>query len=297
MTPEGQHKRGRLNKEEKAYIKANASLYPAAEIGKKLNRHTSLIEQFIKNEVNARETKPFDLAPAEAEKVVITQDLKATETWKRLKDEFSEDELKYFQERYVALVSQFKGDVVATEETQIFQLVKFELLMSRNLMGRREAQDDIARLEATQEAYFEKFGGNPANMTEEERVYSINLDTEIRQARSEEASRTTEYVKLQERHDSLMKTLKGTRDQRFDKIEREGVDFIGVIKQLNQRDVQEREGRQLELMKLAAKKELERLGRPHKFDDGNEDSAILCVDTVDLGPEETEVSEDEKAED
>jgi hypothetical protein len=83
-----------------------------------------------------------------------------------------------------------------------------------------------------------------------------------------------------------MKSLKAVRDQRIQQVENSKVSFLGVIKLLSERDVQEREGKQMDLMRLAGDAEYTKLGRPIKFEDGNEDSPILSPETVDLSPEE-----------
>ena len=86
-------------------------------------------------------------------------------------------------------------------------------------------------------------------------TFALSLETQLNASRSAESSRTSEYVKLQERQDALMKSLKSTRDQRIKELEKSDMNFISVIKSLTNRDVQEREGRQMELMKMAGKKE------------------------------------------
>jgi hypothetical protein len=277
-------KRGRLSPDEKEQIQANAATMSVDDIATLLNRSPEVVADFIGQHVNKR---PGALAAA-AEKATIRQELRDSAAWKNLKDEFTPDELRYFEEMYVSLMGQFKGDVLPSEETQIFQAVKFELLMSRNLKERKRAREDIDRLEQMQAEFLKQFNGTPGMMTDDQREAVLAMETQINVAKAAEQSRTNEYVKLQERHEALMKSLKSTRDQRVKQIESAKVNFLGVIKMLQDRDVQQREGRQMELMKLAGQREGIRLGRPHTFEDGNEDSPILSSDTVDLGPEGSE---------
>jgi hypothetical protein len=277
-------KRGRLSPEEREFIAANAATLSPEDIAVQLNRTPEVVADYIGQHVNKR---PGSVQAA-AEKAVVRQELRESAAWKNLKDEFTQEELKYFEEMYVSLMSQFKGDVLASEETQIFQAVKFELLMSRNLKERKRAREDIDRLEEMQAEYLKQFNGKPGMMADEEREAVLAMETQINVAKAAEQSRTTEYVKLQERHEALMKSLKSTRDQRVKQIESAKVNFLGVLKMLQDRDVQRREMRHNELFKLAGATEGVRLGRPHTFEDGNEDSPILSADTVDLGPEEVE---------
>jgi hypothetical protein len=282
-------KRGRLSNEERQFVLANAGSLTPEQIAAKLSRAVDGIAEYIRLHYVA--PKVATAAPKEQERsdrIVIRQELRQTESWKRLKNEFILEELRYFEESYVKLMSQFKGDVLASEETQIFQVIKFEILMSRNLVARQKALTDIQRLEKTQEDFLSKFEGNAMLMEETDRDYVLGLETQLQSAKAAEQSRTTEYVKLQERHDAIMKNLKATRDQRVKQIESSKVNWLGVIKALQDKEIQDREGRQIEMVRIAADSEYLRLGRPHAYEDGNEDSPILSSDTVDLGPEEDE---------
>ncbi len=123
-------------------------------------------------------------------------------------------------------------------------------------------------------------------MQKDERAFSLALDAQLVSARAAEQSKTQDYVKLQERYDQLMKSLKATRDQRVKDAESGKETFLGLIKMLQQRDIQEKEGRQMGLMQLAAAKEYNNLGQLHKYEDGNIDRPILSADTVDLEEDE-----------
>lgn len=280
-------KPGRLSREDEEYILANAGKMTPKEIAEKINRTVEPVKKFIRFHVKPREMiqKGIPIDDKDAERITIRQELRNSVKWARMKEELTKDELKFFEEEYISLMAQFRNDVLATEENQIFDAIKFEVLKTRNMIARRRALDDIERLEKVQADHIGQFA-SPADMNEKEKDYALQLENQLNIARSNEVARTNEYVKLQERVDKLMQSLKATRDQRVAKIESAKINFIGVIKLLQQKDVQEQEGRQIGLMQLAAEKEYERLGRPHKFEDGNEDSPILSADTVDLGPEE-----------
>lgn len=274
-------KNGRMTNKDREYILKNVERLSVEEMATKLNRNVEAVQEYIrlnyipKNPVSKEQQK-------EAEQTTIRKELRSTEEWKNLKDEFSPEELKLFDEKYIKLMAQFKGNVLATEETQIYQAIKFEILMSRNLRARRKALDDIARLGQMLDDYLDKFRDNPSEMTDAEKTYLLNLQMELKTAEAAEQSKTTEYTKLQERHDSLMKNLKATRDQRVKEVESGKVSFLGLIKSLQEKDVQDKEGRQLELMKLATKKEYRRLGSLHNYANGEADRPILSAETVEM---------------
>lgn len=272
-------KRGRLSKEEMNYIRVNSSKLTAVEIAERLNRTAETVQQYIaEHGLGAAPSLPKD----EAVRVTIRQELRNSMSWKQLKDEFMDDELKYFEERYILMMSQFKDDVLPTEETQVFLLIKFEILMSRNLKERRRARDDIERLIRVQKEHLRQFENKIENMDDNAKQFMLNIETQLQSAKAAEQARTTEYVKLEEKHQALMKDLKATRDQRISKIESSKQSFLGLIKALQENDIREAEGRQMELMKMATEKEYRRLGHPHKFADNNEDQPILSAETVEM---------------
>lgn len=273
-------KRGRLGREEQDYIRVNARTMSADEIAKNLDRMPDTVRLFIRDNV------PADAAPAmpkdEALRVTVRQELRNSMAWKQLKDEFIDEEVKFFEERYILMMSQFKEDVLPTEETQVFLLIKFEILMSRNLKERRRARQDIDRLTHMQTEHVAKFKGDAALMSEEDKQFMLSMETQLQSAKAAEQSRTIEYVKLEEKHQALMKDLKGTRDQRISKIESSKQSIIGLLKMLQEQDIRDAEGRQMELMKMATKKEHKRLGSPHTYVDGNQDQPILSAETVEM---------------
>ncbi len=272
-------KRGRLGRDEIEYIDFNSGRLTIEEIAEKLDRTATAVREAMRKHVPP-ERSGLNLPKDEVAKLTIRKGLRNSLAWKQLHEEFDEDELKFFEERFIALVAQFKDDVLATEETQVFLLIKFEILMSRNLKERRRSRDDVARLEKTQAEFFKKNAGKMDSLSESQRIYSLNLETQLQSAKSAEQSRTSEFVKLEEKHQTLMKDLKGTRDQRISKIESSKQSFIGMLKALQDQDVRDHEGRQMELMKIAAAREARRLGEPHTYLDGNQDQPLLSAESV-----------------
>lgn len=273
---------------ERAFILENYAKLTVEEIAKKLGRTEETVRQFIRMNVpnipSQRDVvSPPPKPPAEVTPVTIRQELRDSRAWQALKDEFTKDELKYFEEAYVKLMSQFKQQgVLASEETQIFLVIKFELLMSRNLKARAKALEDIARLEAMQADFLKGFMGDVSSMEKGDKETALKFEEQLQYSRSAEQSRTTEYVKLQERHDSLMKSLKSTRDQRIKDLESGKKDFLSVLKMFQDDEIRRREGRQMELVSMAGDAEYKRLGQLHEYADGSVDRPILSADTVDL---------------
>jgi predicted transcriptional regulator len=208
--------------------------------------------------------------------------VKGSVAWAMLKKEFEAGELQVFVERYAALTEQFQGDVLATEEAQILKTIRCEILMSRLLARQRTAARDITRAE-TEAARLrgaiarERLEGKDPTANQA-RLEAAELA--LQAASSAHRSMTAEYSTYDQSHQRLTQDLKGTRQQRIDKIESGKTSFLDVIKELQRADAAELAGRQNEQMKRAAAKELDRLGRPTKFADGDDDRPILSADTV-----------------
>ena len=64
--------------------------------------------------------------------------------WVELQQQFTDDELKLFQYHWARIISQFKDDIIPTEELQVVDLIKLELLMNRALKhNKREYRTDF----------------------------------------------------------------------------------------------------------------------------------------------------------
>lgn len=266
-------KRGRFSQDEHEYIIVHAADMTPEEMAAKLNRTPEAIGAYVQSRgISGFTTKSEQ---ERAGKLTIRADLRNSEKWRRLKQELTDDEIKFFEEEYVKLFDQFRGNVLASETTQVFDCIKFEILKSRNMMERRKARDDISRLEEER-----KDAGRGDGKRE--------LNAQLKDAREYEQSRTREYVALQERHDALMKSLKSTRDQRIHEIESGKETILGLLKALQRQEVSEQEGREMELMRMAGEKEYKRLGQLHEYEDGTLDRPILSPDTVNLEEESSD---------
>ncbi len=174
---------------------------------------------------------------------------------------------------------QFREDVLVTEETQIFLVIKLEIMMHRNSKAKKNANQDIARLSRLRDNFLRKYD-DPSEMSESDRDYVMGIETQIQACKSAESARSTEFIKLEEKHQALLKDLKATRDQRVSRVESSRETFLGTIKRLQQEDEREFTGRHMELLRNAADRENARLGSAHTFEDGIEDLPVLNADTI-----------------
>jgi hypothetical protein len=287
-----------MTTEDGRFILQNVGKLTVSEMAKKLGRREEAVVRFLrKNSLGASgqsEVSPKQPTQDVAETAEgidsIRSSLRSSEAWKRIKQEFSKDELSFFEESYVSLMSQFKssGGVLPSEERQVFSVITLDILIGRNVKKQKKALEEICELETERSILL---GGRvPSSLPEEAMKRYKALSAAINAAQSAERERTAEYVQLLQRHESLMKALKSTRDQRVREIESGQQTILGLIKLLQQKDIQQRESRQAELMRLAAEKEHRRLGALHEYDDGSLDRPILSAETVSWGDSSKDAS-------
>jgi hypothetical protein len=260
---------------EKAFIRINVENMTPEEVATRINRSPKQVRTYLMEH-------SLDLPKEVKEEVELLESrhkLRKTMAWKQLKDELADDELEYFEEKYSQYMSQFKEDVLVTEETQIFLVIKLEIMMHRNSRGKRGAMVDVIRLTKLLDAFSKRFE-DPAEMTDADRDYVLQLETQIQACKAADAAKSTEFIKLEEKHQGLLKDLKATRDQRVSRIESSKETFLGVVRRLQDEDEREFTGRHMELLRVAADRESDRLGSVHKFYDDAEDLPLLNSDTI-----------------
>lgn len=273
-------KKGRLGNPEMDYINSHHPETPVAEIAAALNRSPEVIQGYIDQ----------NLAPESKARTEIKTAFRQSMQWKHLQDEFEPDEVKYFEEKYVVYKEQFRDDVYASEENQLFKLIKFEILMHRNLVQQKRWRNEIERLDADRAKFMRRFA-DPSQMDESDQNHLLNLDSLYQNAAASEQSLTVQHDKLDNAHQNIMKTLKATREQRVSKATENKKTFMDVLRALQETEQREAADRMNNQMRKASEKELRRLGEVHEYSDGAHDRPILSAETVEFGFED----EDENA--
>jgi len=272
-TPQPVWKGGRLSHEEMNFIRKYVKTHGVDAVSNKLNRSPEVIRKFCNADAIIIEGDSVQPIQTVVEASIVKQ-FKKTPEWDALKEELIEQELDYFEFRFGKLVGQFKNDVLPSEETQIFHLIKLEILMQRNLRGAKKSLSDIRRLEMELTKIYGKYTDGK-DMPDTIRNFVLNLENQLLSARSAQQSKSTEYVKLQEKHSAIMKELKATRDQRITKADNAKKDFLTLLKQFQEADYREAEGKQMAMVQLATRKEMKRLTEYHEYIDGTVDKPIL----------------------
>jgi hypothetical protein len=258
--------KGRWSNEDVEFLKKNINRIPLEEIALELGRSFEAIV-----------TKKEEIYGEDPTQKQIQSTLQSSPEWLQLREELMDDELKYFEHRFSKIMTQFYDDILPTEETQIFLLIKFEILMSRNMKERKKALSLFKGLEKKRLEFIKSM--DPHNPSDAEEARRLNDD--IRSLETSQSTYTKEYTDLQDKHASILKNLKATRDQRIQNVENRKKNFIDIIKSLEEKEYREEQGKFAEMMKKATLKEKKRLSEYHQFNDTIVDKPLFNADTVD----------------
>ena len=259
---------GRLSKSDWDYIDANAENLSPEKIAENLGRTVESVEKYLK-----KLGKSFN--KHEAFVVQAEYDIKSRPYWKELKAQFSDDELELFLYHWKQIIAQFRKDVLATEELQIVDTIKLEVLMNRALREQQESMERVRALDA--EIELEKT--KDSDQQDKEMVF--NLERQIASLRAAKESLSREFKDLQTKKAAMYKDLKATREQRIEKLESNKQTLSSLVnKILRNPDFYEQEGKAIEKMRLAMEKEKERLSDYHEYADGTVDQPFLTPETI-----------------
>ena len=261
-------KTGRLSKAEWHYIEENADTMSPEEIAANLDREVEPVIKYLKR-IGKTANKTQALA------VQAEYDIKSRPYWRELKLQFSEDELELFLYHWKQIVAQFRKDVLATEELQIVDTIKLEVLMNRALREQQQSMNTVREIEVEINKEKEK----PSERQDKEMVFSMERQVASLRAAKEALSR--EYKDLQTKKSGMYKDLKATREQRIQKLENNKSTMAGLIEKiLRDPDFFEEQGKYIEKMRMAMQNEMERLADYHQYEDGTVDQPLLTPDTV-----------------
>ena len=257
-------KRGRMSDEEKLFLDQYLDSKDDKQLALELDRTVDFVSKY-------RKSKPH-IDRTEEEDEIITK-LHNIYFWSEIKTQISLEELKSFEARWVALNKQFQ-DILPTDQMQMKDLIILEILINRVLTEKNGVLATINRLEKQLKREEER----PIEFQDTNLM--LNIETQLNAAMASQNARTTEHMKLQEKKDAKFKDLKATRDQRFKQLEDSRKSFFDLIKILDEKDSRDREGRQIELMKLSAEQKKKDLAEYTEYDDGTVDRPLLNMDTV-----------------
>ena len=260
--------KGRISKAEEQYIQDNLSLMSHIEIAEKLDRDPASVQQFIK--------RKFKIGLSGEEEAAYQ--LEDRPYWTNIKEQFTEAELELFRYHWSRIISQFKDDVIPTEEVQVVDLIKLDLLMNRSLSSSKDNLEQVRALETriTEERRNED--------QDRDRDHLFNMERQAASLKASTEALGRDYRDLQDKKNKMLKEMKATREQRVKRLEDSNQSFTGWLSFLiSNPETMRNYGLEMEKMRLAMKKETARLGSFHKYQDGDVDRPFLNHETVFYG--------------
>lgn len=265
-------KSGPITKEEGDFIAENRVLMSVEDIAKKLNRRPATISDYIINNYGAANLNTSE---------PIKNILKKKPFYEELKQQFSEKELKTFEYHYTNMNAQFQDDVFYTEEGQIIDLCKLEILLDRCLIRQNKTREMSEGLEA--ELAQERAAGENGD------VDRINfLIQQIAQLNSSHSNMQREYKELMERKAASLRDIKGTRAELRKNLEEGNKENFGTLltKLAMDGEYRKKVGIEMETFRMALQKEYKRLGSEILYADGVYDRPLLNSETINFEDEE-----------
>jgi hypothetical protein len=102
-----------------------------------------------------------------------------------------------------------------------------------------------------------------------------NLETQLSFARNSIANYTNEYTKLLAEQQKISKDLKATREQRIKRVEDGKSSWVGLIRMLEDEELREQQGKEMEILNMASQKFREKLSDLHDYEDKQTDQPFL----------------------
>lgn len=256
---------GRLDLNEQAYIKEHIKDMSYENIATILDRDPKSVLLWIK--------KNIGINASDRKEVEALNELKEKAYWKDLEGQFNEDELEMFVFHWKKMWSQFREDVFHTEEIQIVDTIKLEILMNRSLKAQNENIKAIHNLQELKQ--------DELRETEPDYDSIINIDRQVAVLQASQEAISRDYKDLQTKKSAMLKDLKGTREQRIKAIEDSKTTFASLIKKIiMDSDFRRTAGLDMEKMRLAMDIERSRLSEAHTYEDGITDQPFLTPETV-----------------
>ena len=264
-------KRGKLSIDEENFIRENVADLSIEQIAEAINRTVKPVERYvIENNLGV------STLTEQANNNTLLIKLHSKTFWPEIERQFdaTTGELEYFENTWIGLVKQFREDVLPAEELQIKQFITIDILINRSMKERKRHIQETERLQREVEDEYKL----PEDVRDIAKL--ANLETQLSFARNSIANYTNEYTKLLNEQQKISKDLKATREQRIKRIEDGKSSWVGLIRMLEDEEIREKEGREMEIMNMATQKTKKELRELFTYADENVDHPLLNCDTM-----------------
>ncbi len=264
-------KRGKLGTADENFIMQNVHELSIQEIADALNRTTAPVEKFIRKR-NLKNTSVID--NDQYERNILMKQLRDRNYYAELSGMLTEGEMLRFEEDWVEVMLQFRGDVMYTEEVQIKQWIILQILADRSMKCRKKAMEEGENLQVQIDVEMK--------LDEDDRdtVLLNSLNQQLGFAREGMIAFTREHSQILDKIKDIEKSLKATRDARVKRVEDSKTSWQGYIRMLEEEYKRKDAGDDAEIKKLAKDAAKERLSKWHQFEDGKVDQPLLTPETM-----------------
>lgn len=262
-------KKGRPSQKEIDFISSSARTKSVDEMAKALDRTTEWVKSHLNDDEDVGESAE------------ILAKFRESPEYRSLPRKFDPEQIEAFENKYVRMLRQFKKDVLYTEESQIYMLITYELLIDKNMVKMKEMGDRIKELSLQAEEEKVALEDMEDGLERRNATSSLqNLNGIISTLILSQGRLDKVIVDYTTRIEKQWELIKGTRKDRITVIENSKRTFVDMLKSFENNKFRSDEGREMELMRIAGTREKERLGRPHKYMDGTIDRPLLSADTI-----------------
>lgn len=193
--------------------------------------------------------------------------------WSSVKKLLFEGEIKFFEQEWLKLHSQFASQgVLPTDEIMMKDLILHEVMANR---AAEQKKKNILEIESLQKKINNEFKKDDLNRNPEIiagcELQKSNLQSAI-------ANYTKEHLEYQKKKDEKLEQLKATRSQRLKQAEMAGKNIWDMLKELDRPEMRRKYGKYTQKMKLAADIIKDQWQLSVEYEDGQWDQPLLSPD-------------------
>lgn len=264
-------RQGPFVEKELQFIADNYEKLTVPEMAIKLHRNRETVKMHLDNIIQEK------LRKNEAVKLTVSHNFRDLPIFDELREQYTKRELQTIEFHWNKLISQFKSDVLHTEQMQILQYAETMVDIARVKKLERAGEETLDKLQRRIE---ELHNVDRDRRDDRWLARERSVDSQIADLRNSRKSVTEEKTKLTKQANDLLTSLNATRGQRVKIASDQQMDITSLLKALANDDFREQAIRQNHLMQRAAEQEKKKLSEEHRYMDGIYDRPILNSETV-----------------
>jgi len=262
-------KPGRFSKEENKFLRENYKTMTEDDMADELNREYKTIKKQL---AKLGLTQDADGQMA----YDVEFELETRKYYETIMQQFTKSEREHFKDQWIRTISQFNNDVLHTEEMQIVDMIKSDILMQRCLTEQAENMEMIEQCRTRLNEL-----SNISELSDQQRLERAELMDNIAVCYGSRDAAGKQYSIHQKEKNQLVDKIKGARIDRVKKIENSKETYNTWLSRLiNDKSLRKRIGEEMERYRLAAIDEKIKLAAYHKYEDGEIDQVYLSHETV-----------------